>query len=136
MIPEVYCQSTEFNERLCSILSAVLCNSTDRPFFTEAILRKVKRLKELEQRPQPSHRNHSSRPRHQQVASNVTSSDRYVSAIYVDLVIAESSDGYSTARTAHRLANMISNLWHPTSCGCTVDVAVVSSDSLWQVQIQ
>ena len=66
----VYGQSTEFNERLSSMMSCIFCNSNDlydgidrsakippsvtssrlrshRPLFTEATLRKASRLKEI-----------------------------------------------------------------------------------------
>ena len=74
----IYGQATEFNERLCSLMSCIFCNSNDlydggfshlakniqsstpthlsslRPLFTEAILRKSSRLKEIRWKPKSS----------------------------------------------------------------------------------
>ncbi len=71
----IYGQDTEFNERLCSLMSYIFCNSNNlydggishpakkfhssapthlselRPLFTEAILRKASRLKEIRRKP-------------------------------------------------------------------------------------
>lgn len=71
----VYGQTTEYNERLCSLMSCVFCNSNHlydggtshttksthssspahlssfRPLFTEAVLRKASRLNEIRWKP-------------------------------------------------------------------------------------
>ena len=102
----VFGQSTDFNDRLCSLMSAILYNTNTiydggggggssttrqrrvpvRPLFTKAILQKAKRLNELKLLPS---------------SSSLPSSTITKTIIEVILVVDKSSESHTTYTTSH-----------------------------------